>query len=39
MTNSKEFSKKKDKIETVETLKKCKELLNTKIEKATRIAK
>lgn len=39
MTNSKGFSKKKDKIETVETLEKCKELLNTKIEKATRIAK
>lgn len=39
MTNSKGFSKKKDKIETVETLEKCKELLNTKIEKATKIAK
>lgn len=39
MTNSKEFSKKKNKCETVETLEKCKELLNTKIEKATRIAK
>ncbi|MDC4245502.1 hypothetical protein [Clostridium perfringens] len=39
MTDSKEFFKKKNKGETVETLEKCKELLNTKIEKATKIAK
>lgn len=33
MTDSKEFSKKKNKIETVETLEKCKELLTTKLYK------
>lgn len=31
MTDSKEFSKKKNKGETVEALEKCKELLTTKL--------